>query len=259
MRLLLQSDDYGITKAASRGIVEGIKNGIIRNTGFFTSMPWSKEVYEWIKPYVDQIAFGIDVNVSTGWSILPKEEIPSLVHDDGSFLTSKENRALDTDENDHDHVVYEDIIKEFQAQIDKFIEITGKTPDYIHPHAYTTKTTIRAIRDLAKKYNIPFTEDVIKEKLDVEATKMMGWYIMPPTLENQYNSSLKDFILEGKYTVKDDFAVIICHAGYVDNELMKMSSFNIFRLKDLEGVTDPEVLKWVKDNNVELITWKNYK
>ena len=33
MKLLVQSDDYGITPGAAAGIVYGIRNGIIRNTG----------------------------------------------------------------------------------------------------------------------------------------------------------------------------------------------------------------------------------
>ena len=43
MKLLVQSDDYGITRAVSRGIIHGIKNGVIRNTGLFANMPWSEE------------------------------------------------------------------------------------------------------------------------------------------------------------------------------------------------------------------------
>ncbi|MBR4161990.1 MAG: ChbG/HpnK family deacetylase, partial [Solobacterium sp.] len=104
MKLLVQSDDYGITRAVSLGCIHGIKNGVVRNTGMFANMPWIEECVEWIKPYLDQIAFGIDLNASTGPSILGHEKLPTLTHEDGMFLGSKENRALDTDENDHDHL-----------------------------------------------------------------------------------------------------------------------------------------------------------
>ncbi|MFR5600563.1 MAG: ChbG/HpnK family deacetylase, partial [Holdemania filiformis] len=35
MKLLMQSDDYGMTPAVARGIVDGIEKGILRNTGMF--------------------------------------------------------------------------------------------------------------------------------------------------------------------------------------------------------------------------------
>ena len=123
MKILFQSDDYGITKAQALGCIEGIKNGVIRNTGMFTNMPWAKEVSEWIKPYMDEIALGVDLNASTGPSLL---NLPSLVQEDGiTFKTSGQNRALDNEENGFDHVVYEDVYAEFEAQIQKFIELFG--------------------------------------------------------------------------------------------------------------------------------------
>ena len=117
MKYLFQSDDYGITRAVSLGCIHGIKNGVIRNTGMFANMPWIEECVEWIRPYLGQIAFGIDLNASTGPSILGHDRVPALTHEDGSFLGSRENRALDTDENDHDHLaaVADQLEAEFRA------------------------------------------------------------------------------------------------------------------------------------------------
>ena len=104
MKILVQSDDYGITRAVSLGCIHGIKNGVVRNTGMFANMPWIEECVEWIKPYLGQIAFGIDLNASTGPSILGHDRVPALTHEDGTFLGSRENRALDCEENDFDHL-----------------------------------------------------------------------------------------------------------------------------------------------------------
>ena len=43
MKLLIQADDYGITRAVSSGIVFGIHHGLVRNTGIFTNMDWTEE------------------------------------------------------------------------------------------------------------------------------------------------------------------------------------------------------------------------
>lgn len=256
MKFLVQSDDYGMTIAQAHGALYGIKHGIVRNTGFFPNMPWAEECAEMIKPYLDQIAFGIDLNASTGPSVLGHAEVPSLTHEDGTFLTSGENRKLDETAPDHDHVNYEELYKEFDAQIQKFIKLIGKKPDYIHGHAYGTKTTSRVRKELAEKYGI-VTSDEIRNREDVCAP-MMGWYVMPPTLDNQRKSSLKNFILEDKAGfLKSEIGVLICHTGYVEANLFDLSSFNVYRAFDLEGVTAPEVLKWVEDNNVELISYKD--
>lgn len=258
MKLLVQSDDYGITKACALGAIEAIRNGIVRNTGLFANMPWAEECVELIRPYLDEIAFGLDLNASTGPALLSKEEIPSLVQDNGMFLTSSMNRALDTDENDHDHVVYEEIYKEFEAQIKKFIELVGKKPDYLHGHAYGTKTTTRASLDLAKKYDIPYSTQIMEH----EGMKGggMGWYQFPPTLDNQAKSDLTEFIVtDQNHYLDSEYGMLICHCGYVDAKIFELSSFNVYRAKDLEGVTSERTKAWVKEHNIELITYKDLK
>ena len=45
--------------------------------------------------------------------------------------------------------------------------------------------------------------------------------------------------------------------GFVDHNLMKLSSYNLYRISDLEAVTSPEIVKWVEDNQIELISYRN--
>lgn len=255
MKLIVQSDDYGITRGVSQGILSGIRYGIIRNTGIFTNMPWTEECAEWIRPELDRIALGIDLNASTGSSVLGHSVLPSLTHEDGSFLTSRENRALDTQENGFDHVSYDEVYLEFEAQIQKFIDVMGRLPDYIHRHAYFTKTTDRVINDLARKYGLPDSDTV----MHLEGMKLAAseWYRVG-TADEQLKTDLTSYILEDRAHLLDsEFGFLCGHAGYADTEIIALSSFNILRIKDLEGFCNPKVLQWVNDNQIELITYRD--
>ncbi len=254
MKLLFQSDDYGITRAAAQGILHGIKNGVVRNTGLFANMPWAAECVEWIRPYLDEIAFGIDLNASTGSSLLGYDKVPNLCHEDGSFYTSRENRALDVDAPDHDHVDYDQVYAEFEAQIEKFIELVGKKPDYIHGHAYGTKTTDRARRTLAEKYGVVYTGDV-RNRPNVKSA--MGWYMYGAGPEAQLKSDPLGYITEDKDGLLDnEYGYIITHCGYCDAELFHLSSFNTCRVVDLEAACSPKMKEWIRENGIELITFK---
>lgn len=260
MKLLVQSDDYGITRAAALGALHGIRNGIVRNTGLFANMPWAEEVTEWIRPYLGDIAFGIDLNASTGPSVLPHEQVPTLTHENGMFLGSKENRSLDTDENDHDHLAdhYDELYAEFDAQIREFIRIVGKLPDYIHNHAYGTKTTEKVTMDLVRKYGLP-DSTTLNKITETNMFTAMGWYVFGGP-EAQLGEDLKSYLLEDKAGfLKKDIGYLITHCGYCDAELFGLSSFNTCRVKDLEALTSEEVRQWVKDNNIELITFNDIK
>lgn len=260
MKLVVQSDDYGITRAAALGCLHGIRHGIVRNTGFFSNMPWAEEVFEWIRPYLDQIAFGIDLNASTGPSVLPHEQVPTLTHENGMFLGSRENRALDTEENGFDHLAahYDELYAEFDAQIQKFVQITGRLPDYIHNHAYGTKTTEKVTQDLIRKYRLPDSTTLMKiTKADMMAS--MGWYQMGGP-EKQLTEDLVSYLAEDRgHFLEKKIGYLITHCGYCDAELFALSSFNTCRVKDLEALTSDEVKQWVKDNSIELITFNDIK
>ena len=255
MKLIVQSDDYGITPAVACGIIEGIKHGVIRNTGMFTNMPWAAECVEMIRPYLDQIAFGIDLNASTGSSLLGYDKVPGLCHEDGSFYTSRENKALDQDAPEHDHVDYDQVYAEFDAQIQKFIELVGRKPDYLHGHAYGTKTTFRASMDLAKKYGLLYSSQ-INAAPGVKPAGM-GWVVFGGP-EAQMKEDLVSYITtDHDGLLESEYAYLITHCGYADAPLFKLSSFNALRVKDLEALCSDEVKQWIKDNNVELITIKD--
>lgn len=257
-KLLFQSDDYGITKAVSAGIIEGIKNGIIRNTGIFTNMPWAAEVAAWIKPYLPEIALGIDLNLSTGPALLPSEEIPSLVQEGGrTFFTSRQNRLLDEQAANRDHVVYEEAYKEFDTQIQKYIQLFDRKPDYLHRHAYSTPTVEKARQDLVEKYDILYSTNVAdwEDCNDIP----MGQYVYPSTVENQLQVNTAQYLMSEKANVvhtKKEFSFFITHCGYVDQELFDLSSFNICRMKDLAAACSEDVRSWIEENRIELITYR---
>lgn len=255
MKLLIQSDDYGISKAQALGCIEAIKFGLLKNTGIFVNMSWFEDCAELIKPYIGHINLGIDLNVSTGSPVLNPKLIPSLVQDNGTFLTSSMNRSLDNETNNFDHVNYEDTYKEMDAQIQKYIKYFDRLPDYLQGHAYESPTTIKVIKDLGKKYEIKDTPSMCEKYSMVESAY---WYNQPITYENQYKSSLKEYILQDKENLLNkEYACIVCHVGYVDRALMDLSTYNIYRVNDLDALTSEEVKRWIENNDVELISYND--
>ena len=78
-KLLFQSDDYGLTDAVADGILKGIHQGIIRNTGLFVNMPSSARAAEKIRDCAE-VCVGIDINLVAG-AILQKSRHWSILMD----------------------------------------------------------------------------------------------------------------------------------------------------------------------------------
>ncbi|MBQ6333707.1 MAG: ChbG/HpnK family deacetylase [Erysipelotrichaceae bacterium] len=250
MKLLVQSDDYGITPAVSSGILYGIEHGIVRNTGLFVNMEWAPMVVEWIRPYLDKICFGIDLNLSAGCPVCAYNEVKSLCQNNEMFMTSKMHRQAENAKP----MLYEEILKEYHAQIDRFIELVGKKPGYLHGHAYRNEDTDKAMSECSKHYEIPISSEILKEK-GVKCNPM-SWYPM----QKEYDSVLdidtvSYFVNDVNGYLDSDISFILTHCGYVDRELFQLSSYTLLRTKDLEAMTSEEVKGWVIKNNIELITY----
>ena len=86
-KLLFQSDDYGLTDSVADGILKGIDQGIIRNTGLFVNMPSSARAAEKIRDR-QGICVGIDINLVAGQPVSDPAEVPSLVNPEGHFVPS---------------------------------------------------------------------------------------------------------------------------------------------------------------------------
>ncbi|MGN1343551.1 MAG: ChbG/HpnK family deacetylase [Traorella sp.] len=263
-KILFQSDDYGITDAVSVGIIKAIQAGVVRNTGLFVNMSSTKYALELIKN-VD-VCLGIDINYVAGTPITECRLLPNIVKKNGTFYSSKEilanNKLLRIDGITYifesDPYPYEEILLETENQVKKFIELTGKLPEYIHPHSICTPNTEKAAAFVAKKYGIYNSVEMMKH---CHALPNAVEDIKGLSLESQLNINVGENLLKyGLPDIKDDVInYYIFHCGFVDAELFNCSSLTLRRIKDLEGATNLEVLKYIKTNNIELITYKDLK
>lgn len=253
MKLIIKSDDYGFTKGVTEGILDGIRNGIINCTGIFMNMPESESALKRMEEFPD-VCFGIDINIVSGKPVGDLRLLPHLVNmKTGEFIRSTE-RIKEAKEKGTDFWPYEECKAEAKAQIDKFIEMTGKKPAYINGHSVTnfSKNLQRALTDIAYEYQIPYVKEI--EKL-AHIKRVPSWGTRPFDLQNQYRCNTEDFVLSALQEMKDEDIVMISgHCGYVDDDLLKYSSYTVVRARDHKMYCSDKLKRWIKEHQVELIT-----
>ena len=201
MKLIIQSDDLGLTEAVSCGIARAARVGAITCTGLFSNMPAAAFSVELMKSY-PQICLGEDINLVAGRPCADPEKIPSLVQKDGSFLTSGMHRAIDQKDGNQDHVRLEDCL----------IKRPSKT-----------------------------------------------WYKKPFPLEDQMKADLTDCVTTDSGFLENQIGFLGTHCGYVDQELFPVTTYTMIRTMDLAAVTGERFKNWLKENNVELISYRDLK
>lgn len=265
-RLLMQSDDFGITDAACEGAIKGITEGIIRNTGIFINM--ENTIRSAKKAKNLDVCLGIDINCVAGRPVSDQKDVAHLIDENGMFITSKQiiqNHKVKAAkgliiEFEEDPYPYEEVLLETENQVKRFIELIGRKPGYLHGHSLCTPNLYKAMQATARKYDIIFSMDVLNNK-DYHYPMAVDFLNKNKTLEDQLSLDKKEsFIHDFLPSIKDgETWIYITHCGYLDYDLFERSSLTLERMMDLNMVTDKSIVKYIEDNQILLITYQDLK
>ena len=132
-KLIVTADDYGMSLAVNKAIVEGIQSGMITTTNVMTNMEFLDNRQE-LADLRDKASIGLHWNISVGKPLSPKDKISSLVDSEtGEFL----GYAKFCEKYKSGQIKNEEIVTELKAQYNKFVELFGFEPDYWNTHQNT--------------------------------------------------------------------------------------------------------------------------
>ncbi len=228
MKLIINADDFGISKSITDGIIEGINEGYITSTSIMANMEYAKyAIDEAIKHNIKCI--GLHINLTVGKPII---ENKNLTDESGVFLYNK-------NQIDNFKLTYEDAYNEIIAQIDmveKYSQGKIKIDHLDTHHALCDNVNIKhVIIDIAEKFNLP-----IRKMFDLELT-MPDVLYKDFTINNVCMEEIQRMI--DKYRKEDVIVELMTHPGYIDETTKKITSY-LGREKELK------VLKEAKDKNV---------
>jgi len=249
MKLIVNADDFGLSKGVNLGIIEAFKNGIVTSTTLMMNMPEIQHAISLLNKN-PKLGMGIHLVATAGKPIC--SFVPSLIKESGEFHSMQELAKYAT---------VEDIKKEFTCQIEKFLSL-GIMPTHIdsHHHIHMEEQIIDIVFDLAKKYDLPIRsgdKNILKHKNISKRQYNKGLRTTKYFSDGFYGQGLtSNKLIEILCNAEQyDTVEIMSHPAYVDQTLLNVSSYALPRCKELEILTDSKVLSYVKQHNVELINF----
>lgn len=257
MKLIIKGDDLGWTDGVNAGIEKAAREGILSATGCMPNMPSAKQGIEMLLKY-PHISIGQHTNVVVGKPLSDLKAIPHMVDEKGNFNSSKYYRNIQKTQDDV-LPYYEEGYHEIEAQLKQFIKYAGKYPAYIEGHAIPSKTFERAIKDVADKYKIIYIEIEGPNDYGVYRAPMGKYALDIFTSTNayeQFSANVEAYFLNDEGHVLDkDIALMLFHPGFLDAEIMEMSSYHGVRINDCKALCSIKVKQWIQDHDVEVINY----
>jgi len=196
MRLIINADDFGLTKATNEAVLELANLSTISSTTVMVNMPYANEASKLLD--INRIGIGLHFNLTQGSPISDPKLVPSLVNEDGSFFNVKVFR----DKIKNKEIQQTDILTELIAQHSLLEEIIGPKISHIDSHQDINKF------GLINKALITFAEQK-KKRLGLR------WYnkmylnfledapqIIEPSLLNLSKFGFKRFVTEKYFQSK---------------------------------------------------------
>lgn len=249
MKLIVRADDLGISEGVNCGIARALQARTVSCVGLMPNMLSAKHGVSLIEKY--DVCLGQHTNISLGKPLSDPKDIPSLVDKDGLFYTSHH-----INQRKNDTINVQECEIEIEAQLQRFIELTGRKPDYFDGHAVFSKNYFIALENIAKKYNL--------------------FYINPmdPCWQSRYNIHSLGFVKldnQGLYNpqqymsshlvdiLNHDCSIVVFHPGYLDQYILNHSSYTLIRPMECDFLCSQWFQVFISKNHIQIVDFRNYR
>ncbi|KFG66601.1 ChbG/HpnK family deacetylase [Microvirga sp. BSC39] len=252
--VILCADDFGLADGVSRGIVELAEMGRLSATGAMTNMPgWPRAAGD-LKPLRGRIAVGLHLNLTTGSplgsmpQLAPSGVFPSLK----DLLPKALKRRIPADE----------IAQEIERQLVAFIEAHGEPPAFVdgHQHVHVLPVIRPALiqvlkgrgyagrvwlRDPSDRIASILRRPIGRRKALIVKSLSRGFARAAQAAGFRTNEGFSGFapldlsvpapcVFEEAFSTLGPHPVVMCHPGYVDDELRALDPALESRVAELE-------------------------
>lgn len=226
MRLIINADDCGRTKAVDKAIEDCINKGLISSTTIMANMDDFEGAIELYRKYKDKIGFGLHVNLTEGEPLLKSQ----ILLDEGFLQDNHRTVVFAGTNNAYCKLSKEgkrEVYKEMEAQLDRLLSY-GITPTHIDSHQYIhfSRNILPLFLKLGREHGIkrmrrndntePFFS--IPHEIFKRIWKVACYMLNPGCKSTDFFCPVSKFVeLYNKGQVKTNRTYeLMCHPGHED-------------------------------------------
>lgn len=265
--LIIHADDAGLSHSENQATIKTLQNGSVNSYSIMVPCPWFFEMATFAKnnPNYD---CGIHLTLTCEWEnykfgpVLPVSEVSSLVDQNGYFYKTRQDFK--------NNAKPAEIKKELTAQIERALQF-GIQPTHLDSHMCSVGVTpeiLEIYKELGKTYGLPVfinKDFVASVSLSDEEYNFEDTLLADKLLIGYYNDFEKGELKKSYEKALDDaipgLNVFLLHPAFDDFEMQGITvnhpNFgSAWRQIDFEFFTSEECRLKLKEQNIQLVTWK---
>lgn len=187
-KFILNADDFGMSKAHNRAVLEGYNNGFLTSASLCANGKAFNAAVNEIMPECPELGIGVHLNIIEG-KALTKADM--LANSKGKFNNGFLALLF---KSKNEKFLYQ-VEQEFRAQIEQVKKYAQIDHLDSHVHVHAIPNIFKIVCKLAKEYNIPYVRTQYEE-----------FYIIPSLkkhLSLKYPANILKIILLNSFTAKN--------------------------------------------------------
>jgi predicted glycoside hydrolase/deacetylase ChbG (UPF0249 family) len=241
-RLIVNADDWGLTRGVSEGILAAHRHGIVSSTTVLATAALDRELVARLRD--SGLGLGLHLNLTLG---APLTRGRSLVDGDGRFVRDARRAAA--------RASAADVRMEVEAQVDRFASVLKRRPTHLdtHHHVGLHSPVREMVLELAAALAVPVRSQNSEARARARTARLR-------TPDHFFGESGPDAYWSLDRTIRhlrelpDGISEFMCHPGWFDAELA-YSRYGRQREVEMIGLGTAAARGAVRALNIELCTF----
>lgn len=246
--LIVNADDFGLTRAVSRGILEAGRGGIVTSTTALVNRPLDPELIDEL--LASRLGVGVHLNLTLGAPVVDPRRVPSLVDGDGRFRREPGDVAA--------RAVKDEARIELGHQIDRFRHIFGRFPTHLdsHHHVGTHEPIVELVMDFARAIGVSVRSLDDRGRAAARRLRIRtpDHFVGDAGAEAYWST---ERVLAHLRDLPGGVTEFMTHPGYFDEDLA-YSRYGRQRETELVGLTDPRARELIASEGIRLAHFGNF-
>jgi len=242
-RLIVNADDFGLTRGVSQGILEAGRNGIVTSTTLLVNRAADRGQLEELS--ASGLGVGLHVNLTLGAPVSDARRVPSLLDEAGQLLRDPMAVA--------ERARPDEVRIEIGNQVDAFRSLMGRFPTHLdsHHHVGRHAPLLELMLFFARALKVPLRAQDAEARGAArrERVRTPDHFMGGSGLEPYWSA---DRVLEHLRTLPAGVSEFMTHPGHFDDDLA-YSRYGRQRETELVGLTDERARELVAREGIELI------